>query len=167
MKKKTILVVVLIALVLGASAGLGVYMMLVEGMGGAEIAEYVKGEVIPTAFDSVVILMAVYIGVNPSLKTILNAAAQFVSAKKNVDTVSESSTATSGKVDELISVLDATNAALLADNAALREQVTVMKNEFSSIKEAMRIAFCNNQELVRNGYAKLICEVMDNGKAED
>ena len=54
-----------------------------------------------------------------------------------------------------------------AQAAALREQVTVMKNEFSSIKEAMRIAFCNNQELVRNGYAKLICEVMDNGKAED
>lgn len=167
MKKKTILVVVLIALVLGASAGLGVYMVLVEGMGAAEVAEYIKNEVIPTAFDTVVILLAVYIGVNPSLKNILNAAAQFVSAKKNVDSVSEASSQTSFKVDNLITELKDTNAALLADNAALKYEVEATRKEFTAIKEAMRIAFCNNQELVRNGYAKLICEVMDNGKAED
>ncbi|MBR2474162.1 MAG: hypothetical protein IKB51_03940 [Clostridia bacterium] len=167
MKKRTILAVMLIALVLGAGAGLGVYMVLVSGMGGAEVAEYVKTEVIPTAFDTVVILMTVYIGVNPSLKTILNAAAQFVSAKKNVDSVSESSAQTAGKVDELITELKATNAALLADNEAAKAQVEAMRNEFGTIKRAMRIAFCNNSELVRNGYAKLICEVMDDDKAEN
>ena len=167
MKKRTILAVMLIALVLGAGAGLGVYMVLVSGLGGAEVAEYVKTEVIPTAFDTVVILMTVYIGVNPSLKTILNAAAQFVSAKKNVDCVSQSSAQTAGKVDELITELKATNAALLADNEAAKAQVEAMRNEFGTIKRAMRIAFCNNSELVRTGYAKLICEVMDDDKAEN
>lgn len=160
MKKRTILAVIVIAIVLGASAGLGVYMVLVDGMAPAEVAEYVKAEVIPTAFDTVVILLTVYIGVNPSIKTILNAASQFVSAKKNVDSVSESSAQTSGKVDTLIIELKATNAALLADNEAARAQVEEMRKEFKSIKEALRIAFCNNSELVRNGYARRISEVM-------
>ena len=160
MKKRTILAVIVIAIVLGASAGLGVYMVLVDGMAPAEVAEYVKTEVIPTAFDTVVILLTVHIGVNPSIKTTLNAASLFVSAKKSVDSVSESSAQTSGKVDTLITELKATNAALLADNAALRTELEEMRKEFSAIKEAMMIAFCNNSELVRNGYAKRISEVM-------
>lgn len=160
MKKRTILAVFVIAIVLGASAGLGVYMVLVDGMAPAEVAEYIKTELIPTAFDTLVILLTIYIGVNPSMKTTLNAASLFVSAKKNVDSVSESSAQTSSKVDTLITELKATNAALRADNEAVRTELEEMRKEFSAIKKAMRIAFCNNSELVRNGYARRISEVM-------
>ena len=160
MKKRTILAVIVIAIVLGASAGLGVYMVLVDGMAPAEVAEYVKAELIPTAFDTLVTLLIIYIGVNPNIKTVLNAASLFVSAKKNVDSVSESSAQTSGKVDTLITELKATNAALRADNEAARNELEEMRKELSAIKEAVRIAFCNNSELVRNGYAKRISEVM-------
>ena len=164
MKKRTILCVIVIAIVLGASAGLGAYMILVEGMGGAEVADYVKTEVIPTAFDTVVILLTVYIGVNPSIKTILNAASQFVSAKKNVDSVIESSTATSGKVDKLITDLALVNEALLKDNEQARNELIAMRQEFTSIKKAMQIAFCNMPELVKSGYARQIYEVMSDEK---
>ena len=167
MKKRTILAIMLVALVIGASAGLCVYMVMCEGMGGAEIGEYVKNQVIPTAFDSVVILLTVYIGVNPSIKTILNAASMFVGARKSVDIVSDSSIQTSGKVDKLITELSALNEALIKDNESARAEVITMRNEFKSIKEAMRIAFCNNGELVRNGHARRICEVMDNDKAKN
>ena len=163
-KKKTavvILLVILLAVVCGVGAYFGV--AYIEGGGTVDGAlDYIEFTVIPALVNAGTFVVAAYLAAYPLISKIKSVVSDFISAKKDIGAVSESGTQMVALVTELRDELKS----VLAENAELQKEILSVRKDFEGIKKAITIGFGNTAELVRNGYAKQIVDVME-GKDEE
>lgn len=170
MKKRTILFV-FIAFVLGGALGAGGLVVAEHYMSSGSIdalIEYIKADVVPSAVNVIGIIIAFYIGVKPAAGSVITASNGFLKSSAIVSEVKSVGDKTSADVAVLIEENRKAISEYKKAAEAAQAEVAAMRSEFSSIKHALKVGFGNNGELVRGGYARRICKILedDNGEKE-
>ena len=168
MKKRTVLFI-LIAFVLGAAIGAGGLVVAGEYMKSGSLdllIEYVKAEIVPSVVNVICVILAYYIGTKPAAGSVINAASGFIKSSAIISEVKSVGEKTSADVSRLIA--ESQEALTVYKNAAeaALSEVAAMRSEFSSIKHALKVGFGNNSELVRGGYARRICNILEDNDGE-
>ena len=164
MNKKKIFLIYLIAVLIAVIGGAGAYFGIAYIQNGGTVEgalDYIEVTVIPALVNAGVFVSMAYIASKPIINNVVKIVNAFKEAKDDVNAVSTNSTATNEKVDKLATRIDEREALLLEDNKRMREELEKTRREFTSVKAAIKIAFTNTAELVRNGYAKQIVKVME------
>ena len=95
-----------------------------------------------------------------ALKTIRSGIELFKKSKQNFDTATNGVVASQKQISEMKNNTE-------EQIESLKEQLNNMGVEIKQIKSMLKIAFCNNEELVKNGYANEIMKVgEENGSQE-
>ena len=178
MKKK--LICILLVMVLGAVSGGAVWLLLEFIKNGGTMEEvkiYVKDTIIPSAVGFTTTLMGLYICCHPVLKNASNASNGLLDAKDLIKTVSDNSSANASglnnvaeKLASQLAKIEAFEKIVVNNNAELGLKVESLKSEMSDIIEILAIGFGNQPELVRNGHARQIYKIIEEGagnEAED
>lgn len=96
----------------------------------------------------------------PILKTVTSGVKLFKTSKQNFDTATNGVVASQRQISEMKNNTE-------EQIKDLKEQLNNMSVEIKQIKSMLKIAFCNNGELVKNGYANEIMKVGEgNGSQE-
>ncbi len=96
----------------------------------------------------------------PILKTVTSGVKLFKTSKQNFDTATNGVVASQKQISEMKNNTE-------EQIESLKEQLNNMGVEIKQIKSMLKIAFCNNEELVKNGYANEIMKVgEENGSQE-
>ena len=164
MKKRTVLFI-FIAFILGGACGCGGLVVAGEYMKSGSLdllIEYVKAEIVPSVVNVICVILAYYIGTKPAAGSVIDAASGFIKSSAIISEVKSVGDKTSADVSALI---DEVKVYKEVAEAALAE-VAAMRSDFKSIKDALRVGFANNGELVRNGHARRICEILEENDGE-
>lgn len=168
MKKRTVLFI-FIAFILGGACGGGGLVIADHYMSGGStesLIAYVKSEIVPQAVQMLGYIMALYIGTKPIINKVVTGADGFIKSSAIVSEVKNVGDKTSAEVSALVSESrEAIKVYRAAAESAMCE-VAAMRADFKSIKDALRVGFANNGELVRNGYARRICEILEENDGE-
>jgi len=173
------IIIALILLVIGAMAGLSVYLF---DEGDAALITYVEETLIPNAVLALTSVFGLAIASYPILEKITKRLADFSRAtdklertsKNGEDLLKENEAFKEAVTEELKSLKDA-----LTDKLSeYTKELTSAHNDFSTLKEELikeekaieagedqikkmlLIGLCNNSELVKKGYAREIAKVV-------
>ena len=168
MKKRTVLFI-FIAFILGGACGGGGIVVADHYMSGGDtesLIAYIKSEIVPQAVQMLGYIMALYIGTKPIINRVLVGADGFLKSSAIVSEVKSVGDKTSADVSALI--IESREAIKVYKEAAeaAQAEVAAMRADFKSIKDALRVGFGNNGELVRNGYARRICKILEEKDGE-
>lgn len=163
MSKKKITVIVLAVVLLSVACGVGSYFGIayIQAGGTAEgVLDYIEFTVLPALVNAGTFVVAAYIAAYPLISKIKSVVSDFISAKKDIGTVSESGTQMLSLVKELRDELKT----VITENSDLKAELSSVRKDFEGIKKAITIGFGNTAELVRNGYAKQVIEAIEGGE---
>ncbi len=164
---KNFIIGLILGIMLGTVAVCVVYYTTKENVNWIE---YIENILLPNAVTALVTLGFIGIGVKPTIKTVVEAAARFISAAKAADESAERN----AKNDEAIAESrkefteqSAANrkelteqSAITAEKlAALETKLEGVERSEESIKQMLRLGFGNMDELVKKGSAKKIFKV--------
>lgn len=165
MKKALIIIFVLLAFA-GIAAGLyfGVSRsetgeLLFAGMTSAELESLAKEKIIPIATGAVSATAALYVSVAPALAKLKNASGKLESATRDVRSASEDALQSKRHVGEL-------ERTLTEELERINGQYGDVERRLGRIEHAMLLAFANQRELVANGSAGRIAEVLEDSGRE-
>ena len=162
MSKKKSAVIILFVILLAVVCGVGSYFGIayIQAGGTADgVLDYIEFTVIPALFNAGAFVVAAYLAAYPLISKIKSVVSDFISAKKDIVTVSESGAQMVALVTELRDELKS----VLRENAELHEEISSVRKDFEGIKKAITFGFGNTAELVRNGYARQVIEAIEGG----
>ncbi len=156
MKKTRVVLTLVIGIVIGIMASIGVY-FLTEG----DVAwqEYIEIKVIPNVVLALSTISALCVATMPLLSKIKLTLTSFDKATQDVNGSAESGKNASKTVleckDEIKQMMNEFEVA----KSQMQEAMIPIKQGVQNLEEIVRIGFCNTSELVKNGYARQISKV--------
>lgn len=135
----------LVGVLLGAGLCFLIYFLTV---GDVAWKEYLENEIIPNAVVVLTAIGTIMIAAMPVISRISAAVNKFDKATKDVN----STVTNNGKNEQKI--------------ASLEERLGKIEAAVQNTEEIVRIGFCNNDELVKKGYAKEIAKVGQDNEEE-
>ena len=128
----------LVGVLLGSGLCFLIYFLTV---GDVAWKEYLENEIIPNAVVVLTAIGTIMLAAMPVISKISTAVNKFDKATKDVN----STVTNNGKNEQKI--------------ASLEERLGKIETAVQNTEEIVRIGFCNNDELVKKGYAKEIAKV--------
>ena len=144
-------------LLLGVLGAAGVYYLTV---GEVAWQAYIEEKLIPNATTILTALCALYVAVLPILARVKHASAAFESATDGVNATAKKDADLVDHARRLQEENEALQKAMCAMRENFREEHEAFMEEFTSIKEALRVGLGNNRELVEKGFAVRIVDVL-------
>ncbi|MBQ7308218.1 MAG: hypothetical protein IJW82_06815 [Clostridia bacterium] len=154
-----------------------------------DLSKWFNDEVIPALISLGVSILAIITAFQPVLKTISSGVMIFKSSKNEYDKTTEKVLATQKEITEfktqaIDSLTHLKNELILTNNDnknqikeiqedmikklnSMQEELNYSKKEIDTLLEIIKIGFCNNSELVKNGYAREIIKVVNNNGSKE
>ena len=148
-----ILSIAAIVLAIGGFMTVIVFEMIENPLGNAGAMEWYEAYIEPRIVTISAVLgvtSPIYLLLQRAILTAEKAKKGLETASNRVNSTVEENTALKAKIGEL-----------QAEMTELGMLITKQNDDLKAIKKANRIAYANNPELVKNGYAHTISEVLD------
>lgn len=156
MRKSRVALTLIIGIIIGIMASIGVY-FLTEG----DVAwqEYIEVKVIPNVVLALSTISALCVATMPLLTKIKLTLTSFDKATEYVNGSAENGKNATKTVleckDEIKQMMDELEVA----KTQMQEAMMPIQQGVQNLEEIVRIGFCNTSELVKNGYARQISKV--------
>lgn len=156
MKKTRVVLTLVIGIVIGIMASIGVY-FLTEG----DVAwqEYIEVKVIPNVVLALSTISALCVATMPLLTKIKLTLTSFDKATQDVNGSAESGKNATKTVLECKDEIKQMMNELEIAKSQMQEAMIPIQQGVQNLEEIVRIGFCNTSELVKNGYARQISKV--------
>ena len=156
MKKTRVVLTLVIGIVIGIMASIGVY-FLTEG----DVAwqEYIEVKVIPNVVLALSTISALCVATMPLLTKIKLTLTSFDKATQDVNGSAESGKNATKTVLECKDEIKQMMNELEIAKSQTQEAMIPIQQGVQNLEEIVRIGFCNTSELVKNGYARQISKV--------
>ena len=129
-----------------------------------QIEAYLNEKVIPIAVVVISAVGTVMMAVLPVMNVVKRASEKFSSAEEGLKTTSADTKKTQNETKKLFEGIDLRMKKMYDVCQKADEKMDKLANMESRIEEMMLIGFCNNPDLVRNGYAKMIYDASTKGE---
>lgn len=156
MKKTRVVLTLVIGIVIGIMASIGVY-FLTEG----DVAwqEYIEVKVIPNVVLALSTISALCVATMPLLTKIKLTLTSFDKATQDVNGSAESGKNATKTVLECKDEIKQMMNELEIAKSQMQGAMIPIQQGVQNLEEIVRIGFCNTSELVKNGYARQISKV--------
>lgn len=156
MRKSRVALTLIIGIVIGIMASIGVY-FLTEG----DVAwqEYIEVKVIPNVVLALSTISALCVATMPLLTKIKLTLTSFDKATQDVNGSAENGKNATKTVLECKDEIKQMMSELEAAKTQMQEAMMPIQQGVQNLEEIVRIGFCNTSELVKNGYARQISKV--------
>lgn len=156
MRKTRVVLTLVIGIVIGIMASIGVY-FLTEG----DVAwqEYVEVKVIPNVVLALSTISALCVAVMPLLSKIKLTLTSFDKATQDVNGSAENGKNATKTVLECKDEIKQMMKDFEVAKSQMQEAMIPIQQGVQNLEEIVRIGFCNTSELVKNGYARQISKV--------
>jgi methyl-accepting chemotaxis protein len=156
MKKPKILLTLIIGIIIGIMASIGVY-FLTEG----DVAwqEYIEVKVIPNVVLALSTISALCVAVMPLLTKIKLTLTSFDKATQDVNGTAQSGKNATKTVLECKDEIKQLMAEIKETKDEMKQMAVPIQQGIDHLEKITRIGFCNTSELVKNGYAREIAKV--------
>jgi hypothetical protein len=156
MRKSRVALTLIIGIIIGIMASIGVY-FLTEG----DVAwqEYIEVKVIPNVVLALSTISALCVATMPLLAKIKLTLTSFDKATQDVNGSAESGKNATKTVLECKDEIKQMMNELEVAKSQMQEAMVPIQQGVQNLEEIVRIGFCNTSELVKNGYARQISKV--------
>lgn len=156
MKISKLLAILLIGIVIGVLACVGVYFLTQNDIAWQE---YLDTKVIPNVVLALSTISALCVAAMPIITKIKTTLTSFDKATQDVNGTAESGKNTVENVLKCKDDIQIMMNEFIATKTEMQEALIQMQNGINNIETISRIGFGNTSELVKNGYARQIAEV--------
>ncbi|MBE6656260.1 MAG: hypothetical protein E7609_05280 [Ruminococcaceae bacterium] len=163
MKRSKTLMLLALGVVVGVLAAAGVYFLTV---GEVAWQEYVEEKLIPNVVFIATTIGALYVASTPVLTKIKAALENFKKATDGVCATAEKDKALTQEMRTIFSDNTVLYDGLCKMKESLEEDRAEMREGLNKINTVVKIAFCNNRELVEKGFAAEIAKVLADKEAK-
>ena len=156
MRLSKLLTILLIGIVIGITACVGVYFLTQNDIAWQE---YIDTKVIPNVVLALSTISALCVAAMPIITKIKATLTSFDKATQDVNGTAQSGKNTIENVLKCKEDIQAIMDEFTLAKTEMQEALTQMQNGINNIETISRIGFGNTSELVKNGYARQIAEV--------
>lgn len=156
MKKTKVFILFVLGVTLGALLAVGVYFLTV-----GEIAwqEYVETKLIPNVTLALSAISALCVAALPIVSKVQIAVSKFEKATGDVNATVEKDKSVVQTIEEYKTELNNLITELKTLKGDVEASIAPVKKKVENIEKVVHIGFCNNEELVKKGYAHEIEKV--------
>lgn len=156
MKKSKVVILFILGIVIGALAAVGVYFLTV---GEVAWQEYIETKLIPNITLALSAISALCVAALPIIAKVETAVSKFKQATDDVNATVDNDKTVVQTIGEYSTKLDVLVTELKTLKTDVESIIAPVAKKVENIEKVVHIGFCNNEELVKKGYAHEIEKV--------